>query len=315
MKLYIRNIALFCLSTISSIAFGAECRVNGTVVEVAPYTYDVRTTIRSSPDKTKILLDGYSLQCRWFGSGSPSMVDYWDTTSSSLILGAGLAGEQGGLNINGVDYNMPIPAGIRIATIPFSGTPWVNINAFPYVLLRRAPVNPIYIYAGDRVAELRIEQSNNYAGDRNVFYYRLIAQNNFSVQPSACSINDDQPLDVDFGTINASDIGESVTTTAQKVIKTITYRCPDPGISVPITVTFSGTGSSFNPRLIRMSNSNLAVGLLKDGKVVNANSAYSSNIINSSGRDDVTFALVKATGSNPVAGNSSGSAVLILGVP
>lgn len=310
--------ALFLMCIYNMQAIGAECRVNGSVTEVSPYVYEIKTTIQGSVSAGQITLDGYNLQCRFFGDHATPInhTDYWDSLSPGLTLGSKLAALGGGLKINGTAYALPVPNGIRIATMPWAGGgPWVNINVFSYVNLIRTPTNPINIYVGEQVAEFKLDQTNNYNGQHNTFYYRLIAANNFSIQPSACTVNNNNPIEVDFGTVSAGDIGESATSTAQRVNARITYQCPDPGITQPITVTLNGTGASFNSQALQMSNNDLGVSLIRAGAVVPLNTAFRSTISNSVGGDDVTFALIKRAGTSPAAGPSSGSGVLILGVP
>lgn len=318
MTIFRYTIAVILSCAFSSTAFSAECRVNGTVTEVAPYTYDIRTTIRATNDGKKIILDGYNLECRFYGSGSTpvSHVDYWETLSPGINFNPKLSSYGGGLNINGGEYTAPVANGIRIADMPWAGGgPWVPLSIYPYVSLGNNPVNPINIMAGEQVAEIRLTQFNNYSGVRVTFYYRLLSSNNFSVQPSTCSVNNDQPIEIDFGSINSQSIGESVSTTSQRVNTYISIQCPNPGITRPVTVTLTGGAASFDSSVLRMSNNDLGVALIKSGTTIPLNTPYQTTITNSIGGDDVTFALIKKTGTKPAPGLSTGSGVLILGVP
>lgn len=55
--------------------------------------------------------------------------------------------------------------------------------------------------------------------------------------------------------------------------------------------------------------------MLYAGSAVRVNGSFLTRITNSSGSDDVTFALVSRPGSLPAAGPVSGSGVLVMGVP
>jgi minor fimbrial subunit len=55
--------------------------------------------------------------------------------------------------------------------------------------------------------------------------------------------------------------------------------------------------------------------MLRNGAAVQVGGAFRTNINNSTGGDDVTFALVRRAGSLPTTGAVTGSGVLVMGVP
>ena len=84
---------------------------------------------------------------------------------------------------------------------------------------------------------------------------------------------------------------------------------------MPITIGLRGTAASFNSGVLAMSNTNLGTGLIRAGVLVRPGQSFTTNLSNSSGRDTVTFALIRKAGTTPAVGAFSGSATLVMGVP
>ncbi|AIG01060.1 fimbrial protein [Pseudomonas fluorescens] len=144
---------------------------------------------------------------------------------------------------------------------------------------------------------------------------RYIANNNFTVSPSTCTINNNNPIKIDFGDVHQRAIGTDPLTTTVRRDRRLTYACPDPGITTPITITYKGIPSSFNANLLTMTNPDVGTALLRGGAAVQVGSSFLLRITDSVGGDDVTFALVRRAGSLPTPGAVSGSGVLVMGVP
>ncbi len=64
-----------------------------------------------------------------------------------------------------------------------------------------------------------------------------------------------------------------------------------------------------------MTNPDVGTAMLRNGAAVQVGGAFRTNINNSTGGDDVTFALVRRAGSLPTTGAVTGSGVLVMGVP
>jgi type 1 fimbria pilin len=265
------------------------------------------------------MLEGARLECGFSrGAQSPSSrQDYWSTGSAAgtpWVPGIKFSQEGAGLRMNGAYRNIPIPNGIRVATLPDDerGYP---IDVTPYILVRNNPSNPIDIRIGDTLGILRLAATNNYNASTARISVTYTAANNFTISPSTCTINNNNPIEINFNDVHQRAIGSDPLTTSIRTIRRLTYACPDPGITTPITITYKGTPSSFNPNLLTMSNPNVGTAMLYAGSAVRVNGSFLTRITNSSGSDDVTFALVSRPGSLPAAGPVSGSGVLVMGVP
>lgn len=263
-------------------------------------------------------MEGARLECRFTYSGGPAWhADFWASGSAAGTAwtpGPKFTGERTGLRINGAHYNTPVPSNIAIVTVPNNGV-FYPINVTPYILVRNYPANPIDVRIGDNLGLLRLTSSNNYDGTRPQLTVTYTAANNFTVSPSTCTINNNTPIEINFGNVHQRGIGTDPLTTTIRSDRRLTYSCPDGGVNTPITITYKGTPSSFDNRLLTMSNPNVGTALVRAGSAVRVNGSFLTRITNSVGGDDVTFTLVRRTGSLPTAGAVSGSGVLVMGVP
>ncbi len=323
MKRLYAAIVLFALGGVTTAVNAADCRVNGGAWErVNPggtLGLQVRVNVRPELNSPRILLEGVNLECRFEPDNYPGRgrQDYWATGTRigpAWTAGPKFSGQGTGLRINGTNYDNPVPNGIRIATMPDNFAA-VSINVTPYILQRDSPTNPIDIRVGDTLGTLRLDQTNNYDANSTALVVTYIANNEFVVSPSTCTINNNNPIVIDFGNVHQRAIGTDPLTSTVRVDRRLTYNCPGPGMNLPITITYQGTASSFNSNLLRMTNTNVGAALVRGGAAVRVNGSFQTRITNSVGQDDVTFSLVRRAGTLPDAGPISGSGVLVMGVP
>ncbi|AZF48752.1 fimbrial protein [Pseudomonas sp. R2-7-07] len=311
-------LVLLVLTGVTKTAHAVDCRVNGGPWQNGNPNLQVPVTVTLSADRSRIMLEGARLECRFTYSGGPAWhADYWTTGSSvgtAWTPGPKFASERTGLRINGAFLNTPVPSGIGIVTIPNNGSVHL-INVTPYILLRNYPSNPFDVRIGDDLGLLRLTSSNNYDGTRPQLTVRYTAANNFTVSPSTCTINNNNPIEINFGNVHQRAIGTDPLTSTIVSNRRLTYSCPDGGINTPITITYKGTRSSFDSRLLMMTNGDVGTALVRGGAAVAVNGSFLTRITNSTGADDVAFSLVRRAGSLPAAGPISGSGVLVMGVP
>jgi len=317
MKRLFGAIGLLLLISVSTTARAVDCRVNGG--EWARVTHlTVPVEVRLDTDRVRILMEGARLECRFTAGAGPVWgEDYWETGNASgtpWTSGPKFTAERSGLRINGAFLNTPVPAGIRVATMPNNGVGY-PINITPYILVRNDPTNPINVQRGDTLGLLRLTSSNNFDATRPQLTVTYTAANNFTISPSTCTINNNNPIEINFGDVHQRAIGTDPLTTTIRRDRRLTYACPDPGITTPITITYKGIPSSFNANLLVMSNPDVGTALVRGGAPVQVGGAFLSRITNSVGGDDVTFTLVRRAGSLPTPGPVSGSGVLVMGVP
>ena len=310
---------LFILSG-AQVAVAGQCRVNsGPLIDVFNNAVSISATVQAIPGDGKILLGGYTLECRytpWGATGSNS-TDYWKTNWNPLVPGPKFTTYRAGLSIRGVDY-WPTVSGVDVATMKNYGAGsggWVNLNTYMFLRTVGVPSHLANIRAGDLVGTMNFRQTNN-TGDppADVKVY-ILARNDFYFNVSTCTINGDMPIFVDFNDVDPTAIGEnSVGSSIQKTIS-LAYSCPDPGVTTAITITLKGSPASFNSSLLRTSNPGIGVGLLRAGLGVAPETSFGTTLSNSVGSDNVVFSLVRQPGSFPAAGLFTASATLIMGLP
>jgi len=203
--------------------------------------------------------------------------------------------------------------GIRVATNRNNGA-GVPIAVTPFISLRNHTSNPIDVRTGDALGTLTLDQTNNYDSTRTRLLVTYNAANNFTVSPSTCTINNNNPIVIDFGNVHQRAIGNDPLTTSIRSDRTLTYNRSGP-INSQITITYQGTPSSFNPNLLMMTHPNLGTALVRAGSAVRVGGSFLTTITNGVGQDTVTFSLVTRAGSLPATGPVSGSGVLVMGVP
>ena len=320
-----RLIAAFVLPILAGapmISRAADCRVNGGnwvhVGAGGTLNLQVPVTVRQDSDGTRILLEGARLECRFTpGQPYPSFVDLWRTSAlagAPWTPGAKFASHGTGLRINGGSYNTPVPYEIHLAIMANNGV-GVPIDATPYILLRNNPSNPINVRVGDNLGVLRLRQTNNYNTSSTLLSLTYIAANDFDISPSTCTINNNNPIEINFGSVNQRAIGTDPLTSSVVSTRRLTYSCPQGGINSQITITYKGNPAAFDTRLLMMTNPDVGTAMVHAGIAVPVNGSFLTRITNSVGGDDVTFSLVRRNGSLPTAGAISGSGVLVMGVP
>ncbi|SFY22042.1 FimH, mannose binding [Pseudomonas sp. NFR02] len=316
-RLYVA-VVLLSLTGVATTARAVDCRINGGPWENGNPNLVVPVSVTLNADRSRIMLEGARLECRFTPDAGPSWrEDYWTTSNlagSPWTPGPNFGSERTGLRINGSFYDTPVPIELRVATIPNNAV-FYPINITPYIVMRNNPSNPIDIRIGDTLGALRLIATNNYDPSAARLSVTYTAANNFTVSPSTCTINNNNPINIDFGTVHQRAIGTDPLTTAIRSDRRLTYSCPDGGITTPITISYKGTSSSFDTRLLMMTNADVGTALVRGGRVVPVNGSFLTSITNSVGADDVTFSLVSKAGAMPAAGPISGSGVLVMGVP
>ena len=314
---------LLVLTGVTTTASAVDCRINGggwiTVGGGQNISLQVPVNVRLDTSQNRVFLEGARLECRYtpaWWTPSPAE-DYWATgnlAGTPWTPGPKFTSQGTGLRINGTNRDTPVPVGIRVATMPDNAIGY-PIDVTPYILMRNSPGNPIEIRIGDNLGLLRMTQTNNGGTGSSQLLVTYIANNNFTVSPSTCTINNNNPIDINFGNVHQRGIGTDPLTTTIRSDRRLNYSCPDGGITTPITITYKGTPSSFDTRLLVMSNPDVGTALVRAGSAVQVGGSFLTRITNSVGSDDVTFTLVRRNGSLPAAGPINGSGVLVMGVP
>ena len=299
-----------------------ECRLNGgNWVNPERHGFNAYVNLVPNLAAAKVFLDGYTFECR-HGLQTTFPFDPYeqvltDPDTMMLYPQPGYFAE-GGLNVTGTYYPTPVRAGIVLSVQ--RNEPLVSVLGRPYLNIVRAPGRYVRISSGALVATVRLRVRTYLNGStlRNfVTFVNVYARHSLNLNPSTCTINNNAPINVDFGSVDSLAVGESPTSAPNSKTFVLRYSCPDAGISSPIDITLKGATSSFNSSGLAMSNPDLTTVVYRTSTfvVVPPGGSFRGAITNSSGRDGVTFALIRKPGSLPAAGPFTGSATLIMGLP
>ena len=318
MMMYRKYLAGLFLLMLMQTSNAGQCLIRGGWLNISTSgtTSYITVNVAAVPGSGYVLLEGYTLYCRFTpnSSMSSSARDYWRTDINPIIPGPKFGSYPIGLRINNVFYNTPT-SGLLIASMANQELSGRDLATYMFIRTVGVPGSYIDIRAGDVLGTLRLVQTNNYDSTSPRLSIQFRAGNNLFFEPSTCTINNNNPIEVDFMDVDPNVIGESPGGSPVKKTLSLNYACPDPNINSAITITLRGSGALFNSQILATSNPGLGVALLKGGAVVRPGGYFLSSITNSVGADNVTFALVRNSGALPGSGVFTGSATLVMGVP
>ena len=307
------------LLVLAQIASAVECRVNGLNWQEAEYKSILRT-VNVSVDTSinKVVLDGYTMECRHgVDPGVMPLLTVAPESNIGVVLIPPYNSLRGGLRFGGSNY--PIPVRNNIALGVQSGSdPFLSVLGRVYLDVGVSPGDYVNIKSGDHVAtiNLRMKFSNIFGQKDFRTAVDLIARNSLNMGPTACTVNNNNPIDVNFGSVDSAVVGGDIpagTPYRQSVV--LNYSCPYPSIFSYIDIKLVGAASSFNSSALATSNPNLATAMIRDSSLVAPGGSFRTLISHSSGSDTVLFTLFRKTGSLPAAGPFTGSATLVMSVP
>ena len=314
---YLIGLMLFMLSHIASAAL-AECQVDGGDWADAETTgFYVYVDVKASTSLKKVLLNYFSMNCRHKLSVDLLSSLKISTQPDAVKFSSDYSHLKGGLVSLGEYYPVPVQAGLSMGT--HTTGPYISVQGGPYLDITTTPDKYINIKSGSHIASVyfKMRLSNLVLGVKNfetpVFVY---ARNALNLSPSTCTINDNDPINIDFGSVDPLAIGGDTSPgTPYRKSFVLNYSCPDAGISSPLDIKLVGTASSFNSKALTTTNPNLAAGLTRLSELVAPGSSFRTSITNSSGSDTVLFTLFRKAGSLPAAGPFTASGTLVMSVP
>lgn len=299
-----------------NVASAVECQAGGsawTNVEVDDLRADALFLSGLVAAEGGRLVPNLGVACRQLGS---DRVEIW-TTYDPVVLAPRFAHYKTGLKLGGSYHSSPVSS-ILIGDQQLGNT-LVLSRGSPFIVVNSPPNGYIEIPAGAKVFAFRmwIKVFRGSVKIKEVFtqvhVYSIYAIN---LNPSTCAINNNNPINVDFGSVDPAVIGGDIPAgTPYRQSVTLNYSCPDRAIDSPIDIKLVGAASSFNSSSLATSNPNLAAGMHRLSALVPPGGSFRTRITNSSGSDAVLFTLFRKPGSFPAAGPFTGSATLVMSVP
>ena len=315
---YLAGLMLLMLVHVASAA-PVECQLNGSSwFDVQTHGFNAYVDVAASTSLQKVLLNYYVMNCRQTlpAAFGPSL--QVTTQADAVRFHPQYSHLQGGL-VMGTNsyYPTPVRAGLLLGT--HTTGPYTSVVGGPYLNITTTPGKYIEIKSGSLIATINLAMrlSNPVTGTQNfTTFVNVYAKNSLNLSPSTCTINNNDPIDVDFGSVDPVAIGGEIPAgTPYRQSVALNYSCPDAGIFTPIDIKLVGTASSFNSSALATSNPNLATAMIRLSSLVPPGGSFRTSINNSSGGDTVLFSLFRKTGSLPGAGPFTGSATLVMSVP
>ena len=315
---YLAGLMLLMLVHVASAA-PVECQLNGSSwFDVQTHGFNAYVDVAASTSLQKVLLNYYVMNCRQTlpAAFGPSL--QVTTQADAVRFHPQYSHLQGGL-VMGTNsyYPTPVRAGLLLGT--HTTGPYTSVVGGPYLNITTTPGKYIEIKSGSLIATINLAMrlSNPVTGTQNfTTFVNVYAKNSLNLSPSTCTINNNNPINIDFGSIDPLAIsGDIPEGTPYRRTVVLDYSCPDAGINSPIDIKFLGSPSTFNPRALATSNPDLATAMIHFSSLVPPGGSFSTNITNSSGRNTMLFTLFRRTGSLPKAGPFDASATLVLSPP
>lgn len=307
------------LLMLAQVASAVNCTVNhGLWRDPKNYTFTTTAAVYRSTDPAdgaKIILDELYIAC--LGVPAPGRVEIW-TVFDPIRLAPQFAHYKSGIKLGSNYYSSPV-YNIRTGRQqPGDGV--VDDPARVFLVVGSPPNGYIQIPAGTKIltyhvwVEIWSGTSRIAATEMKV---NVNSRNALNLNPSTCTINNNNPIVVDFGSVDPLVAGgEGSSTTPYKKTVPLNYSCPTTGINSSMNVRLVGTASSFNSNALKINkNDNLAATMTRNGVVVAPGSSFTANISNSSGSDTVVFGLIRNAGNLPAAGPFDASATLVMSPP
>ena len=312
----------FILLLLMQNVFAAHCQVDGGPwVDMKTSPLDVHVDPRPDKDAGKVTMSGYSVRCMhgfpgWYPDSSRQ---YFSTYPGGFVPGPGVMNYSSGMDILGALYPWPVSAG-RYLALHDRMTPVVDLPVKVYFVIPSAPGQFIRITAGTLLAVVLANVTYNFdSPDYPAYQLRvnLIARNSIDSSPSTCVINNNLPIDIDFGSVDPVAVGTSIFDTPFKKNFRLNYNCEGPAVNSPIAVKWQAIPSAFHPHAVTTSKQNVGVLLFRpdSSALVGPGGEIRDTITNSTGSTDVSFALVKKPDTFPDAGPFTASGTLTLMLP
>ncbi|HCR1107297.1 TPA: fimbrial protein [Klebsiella aerogenes] len=286
----------------------AECTFNNEYFPSLPQPIDVASLFKSGGD---VILKG-TLQCQVDDDYSEGQV-----LTSSIHIGPSLQAANAGVvaTLNGQSpesdgsFNVIVSLGKKYdveVKIHFS-----NDAGHAFI-----------IHKGDEIFTFTVNYSESGADGsyqiRNE--YKAVSADDGNINTGICHINNDNPLNVDFGNIGISKLGENISdeNNSNSKLVTLLYNCDRSDVTQKIILHLVAVRANYSlPEggLIGTSLNDVGVALLHNGKNIQPGDHFESQINNGQGSDSIKILLIKNPNVNANSistGAFSASAVLIM---
>ena len=310
-------ILLLLIFSFNCNAFHCVVGSTGVTIPIDGGSANVTVPVSASVIDTRTLI--YDMRDITCSSDNGGIADYMDLTSITTNLN--VADSSATANIYNRDSNSD-----QDVTVPFSGDLPViylfngkrtkeEVAVALYLAISKKPSSPVIISEGQPIFVLHFLQTNS-KGEAHEYTWTLIAGNSINVITTTCTINNSQPLDIDFGTVSASDI-KSNFQSSKTVTKSFPIHCDD-GSSEPVGITMAATpAAGFDEaKAVVTTDPELGIVVSNAGIPLGNGEHYVAYTENGDGNSSLDFTLVKKNAATTlVGGDFTSSAVILITEP
>ena len=301
-----------------------ECQIEGQPwVDMRVNVLNVHANLQLDDVARKIRVTGERVYCRnsFLTSGLILPSNYTEVISTPPYAVFPVAGPvqsyEVGLRYGGADHSMPMGNFVMASTDKTNSIAVLPLNM--YIKLPPGHYPTITANQGVGSFTFNVRYPVELYNFRNfIMQVNVFARNSLFPPAPVCTINNNAPLDVNFGlSIDPLAIGLSAISAPHKVTRRLNYSCTGPIVTTGINIRLQGTSAVFASTALATNNPDVGVVMLRTSSMatVAPGGQFNTSITNSTGGDDVTFALVRKSDSTPAAGPFTGSATLILSMP
>lgn len=279
------NLISFVFLLLTS-ACQADCLFNGERFPAGPVSVDLSSLFNGNSDE---VLSG-SIYCDISPGYSTGSV-----TSSSVKIGPALTAAKAGVTatLNGVsansdgDFHMALHLKTKYVLL-------VKIH------LSQDAGHAIIIHEGDELFQFSMSFSES--GNSGIFSdtqtYKAVAANDGNINTGICHINNDNPINVDFGNLGIKKLGEGIGDENDLNSKTvpILYSCDNADVTQKIKVRLVAINANYSlpeGNIIRTSTEDVGVALIHNGGNIQPGSYFESEINKGQGYDAIKILMIK----------------------
>lgn len=246
-------------------------------------------------------------------------IDYLDIIE--IIPGPSIesAGLSSGVYIHDVKYYSDTPLGNGVQAFELSDKTWKPLDVDMFFDTTQAVGPLVIISAGQPILTLKMHFHSTNDDHEEWFTWVFRASNDMFLASGNCMINDNEPIEIDFGEVSKNKISTVGHQTFYQIDEELNYDCENNSVNENIKVSLFADIAPFSSTAFPTKEiSGLGVEMYHDGKVIAPREGFNSNIYNGRGRDTVTFTLVKTPNPGPSdlqEGDFSASASLVMSTP
>ncbi|WP_133143735.1 fimbrial protein [Pseudomonas fragi] len=310
----------------AQVAFAVHCQTDDRVWrDMRAETLIIYTDVKLDAENSRVTMkSAVPTVCRHnFPVTFPLSYREWiASTSDTFNQAPKFSAFSSGMIVGGNEYPWPLGPGRYLAEGSRSGPNyffWLGM----YLKLSSSPGLNIKIDAGDVIGNFHFFKLYNFTHASYApfsMYVQIRARNSLDTTPpvqAECAINDNRPVNVDFGSVDPAAIGISASTSLARKTVGVKFVCDRALQSARLKLV--ATPSIFSAEGFVSGKPDIAIAMIRksDDAIILPSSglSYYVYLINGETTEEYTFSLFRKRGTFPPAGPFAGSGTLVVEFP